>query len=102
MSDTLCAWCGKALPGVFVSYQGEIICPQCYERREKVDSYDLWKTTPPDPKESDCKCCECKEDLYPGGIYYEIEGEIFCENCAETWLDCQKREVTEEMAYGEK
>lgn len=67
-----------------------------------MDSYDIWKTTSPEPKESKCKCYVCKEELLPDDEYFEIEGDIYCEICAERWLEGQKNWVTEDMAYGER
>ena len=31
-------------------------------------------------------CCWCEADIYDGDVYYEIDGEIYCENCANEWL----------------
>ena len=106
MSDTLCAWCGKPLQDQFIEYNGEIICCECYEGREEmswIDSpeYDVWKTTPPEPKESKCKCYLCKNELYPDEFYYNIEGGIYCEECASAWLEEQKVIISEDMCYEE-
>lgn len=103
---TLCAWCGEpvVLPK---KYNGELICLKCYERREEAGmeswekALDRWLTTPPEEKESSCKCCVCKEMLFPDDEYYRLDGEIHCSDCAETWLEGQKEYVTEDMAYGE-
>jgi len=64
-------------------------------------SLDRYLTTPPEPKESRCKCYMCEDSLYPDEEYYELDGEIYCELCAEKWLDGQKNWVSEWMAYGE-
>ena len=66
-----------------------------------MDSYDLWKTTPPDEPESKCICCVCKDWFFPEDDYYNIEGDIYCHECAIEWLEQFKSQVTEEMAYGE-
>lgn len=63
------------------------------------DSYDKWKTTPPEPKESRFKCDHCGEELFPGDKIYEIEGENLCENCAHSWLDGQWRFLDESECY---
>ena len=60
-------------------------------------AYDAWKTTPPEPKESKLQCSECDLALYPDDVCYEIDGDIFCEDCANEWLNCQKLLVTEDM-----
>lgn len=65
-----------------------------------MDSYDIWKTTPPERETSKCICCACKEELYPDEEYWELDGEIYCESCADNWLSSQRSWVTEEMAYG--
>ena len=65
-----------------------------------MDSYDIWKTTPPEPKESNCTCNVCKEVLYPEDDYYDIEGEVYCEECASEWLEQFRCTVTDEMAFG--
>ena len=62
--------------------------------------YDDWKLNPPEPKESPFKCTCCGESLYPGDPYWNIEGEHYCSDCTEEWLNEQKSEVTEEQFYG--
>lgn len=61
---------------------------------------DRWLTTPPDP-DTKCFCRECDAELYEGELYFSIEGEILCENCANDWLENCKGYVTEEMVTGE-
>lgn len=65
-----------------------------------MDPYDLWKTTPPEPKESKCICSMCKDELIPDDDYYELDDEIYCESCAKEWLEEHRSYVTEDMAYG--
>lgn len=65
-------------------------------------AYDDWKTSPPDPIESEFKCTCCGESLFPGDPYWDIEGEHYCEDCANEWFNDQKVTVTEEQCYGEK
>ena len=104
---TLCAWCGKQIivETFMKRYNGEIICWDCYERREKVEDWqknlDRWLTTPPDDVESKCKCSECGEQLFPDDEYYFLDGSVYCPGCAEEWLDQQKNTVSENMAYGD-
>jgi len=62
---------------------------------------DVYLTTPPEEPESQCKCCICKEELFEGDDYYDIEGDIYCEDCAEGWLEAQKFKVREDMVNGE-
>lgn len=64
------------------------------------DSYDKWKTTPPEPKESRFICGTCGEKIYPGDDVFDIDGEALCEECAKTWLYEQRRYATEEECYG--
>ena len=61
--------------------------------------YDDWKTSPPEPDddESKIRCCKCDEPLYYDDEYYELDDEIFCEYCAEKWLEGHKNWVTEDM-----
>lgn len=66
-----------------------------------LDSYGKWKTEDPDSDSTKCHCAWCKEELYFDEEYWEIEDEILCENCAETWLDNHKHWVSESMAYGD-
>ena len=66
-----------------------------------MDSYDIWKTTPPDSPESKCVCSVCKESLYVDDDYYDLEGEIYCKECALEWLEQFRCQVTEEMVRGE-
>ena len=63
---------------------------------------DRMLANPPEPKETKCLCCKCKEPLYFDEAYYELDGEIYCENCAEKWLQGHKNWVSEWMAYGEE
>ena len=64
-------------------------------------AYDRWKTTPPEPEESKCKCGRCKETLYPGDEYFDCEGTLLCEECSKEWLSEQFQKVTDEMCYEE-
>lgn len=66
-----------------------------------MDSYDIWKTTPPEDGESQCKCQRCGEDLFCDDEYWELDDEILCSECAHEWLDLHKNWVTESMARGE-
>lgn len=63
-------------------------------------SYDKWKTTPPEPMESQFKCDHCGEEFYPDERVYEIDGENLCVGCAEEWLDNQWRWVNESECRG--
>lgn len=65
------------------------------------DYYDKWKTTPPDDGETACKCSFCGEPLYYDDEYWELDDEIFCEDCAEKWLDEHKHWVSAGMARGD-
>lgn len=67
-----------------------------------MDKYDLWKTTPPEGRSSNCICCQCKKELVPDDEYYELDDEIYCGDCADDWLDGQRNWVTEDMAYGDR
>lgn len=58
--------------------------------------YDQWKMEPPEPKESACKCSECREGLFPGERIFRIDKNIYCESCARNLFE---DEVTDEMAY---
>ena len=101
---TVCAWCGRPLTDWFVGYNGELICCECYDNRENesMDSYDKWKTTPPDSATTKCKCAWCGEELYFDDEYWELDDEILCEDCADKWLDNHKNWVSESMAYGDR
>lgn len=66
-----------------------------------MDSYDRWKTTPPDEPESKCKCSYCGENLYEGDYYFKFYDELFCERCADEWIEEQKQIVTEDMERGD-
>lgn len=67
-----------------------------------MDSYDLWKTTPPDDEEKTaCRCCFCKEPLYFDDEYWELDDEIYCEDCANDWLAEHKHWVSASMARGD-
>lgn len=66
-----------------------------------MDKYDIWKTTPPEPEESKCRCEKCEEELQADEYFYMIEGYLMCENCAEEWFNAQRNTVTWEMAYGD-
>lgn len=69
-----------------------------------MDKYDKWKTKVPeddDKRTTKIECCICHEPLYEGDEYYELEGDIYCEVCAENWLSCQKNWVSESMARGD-
>lgn len=64
---------------------------------------DRWKTTPPEDElpESRVKCIVCNEELFPGDDVYVIDDEYYCEEHANEWLEDHRREVDEEMAFGE-
>lgn len=104
---TLCAWCGKQLIGTYIQkYHGELICWKCYQGRDKSmeewqKSLDQWLDSEPEVHDSKCKCAECNVSLYPEEDYYDIDGDILCEECAREWLEENKSQVTDEMAYGE-
>lgn len=67
-----------------------------------MDSYDKWKTTPPDDEEeTKCRCSFCKEPLYYDDEYWLLDDEIFCEECAKEWLEEHKNWVSEGMARGD-
>lgn len=34
-------------------------------------------------------CCKCEEHIQ-GEYAYEIDGELYCESCAEDWLNDQR------------
>lgn len=63
------------------------------------DSYDKWKTTPPDEPESRLHCDECKDAIYPYDKYYLVDGLCLCEDCAREWLYQQEHTATEEQCY---
>ena len=67
-------------------------------------AYDDWKCNPPEESApvSKCKCHYCNDELLPDDEYYELDGEIVCEFCAEEWLEGKKNWVTEDMAYGDE
>jgi hypothetical protein len=51
-------------------------------------SYDDWKTSPPDEPITIGECVQCKEELYAGDDVYQVEGGILHqEECFEQW--CQ-------------
>ena len=58
---------------------------------------DRWLTTPPEEQESTFFCDgeDCGEPFYPDDYVYELDGRCFCENCAQEWLENQKRLVME-------
>ena len=62
--------------------------------------YDRWKTTPPEPPDSEFKCESCENDLYEGDVYYDIEGSCICDKCAQEWLEAMKKIVTYEQEHG--
>lgn len=64
--------------------------------------YDRWKTTPPDEVESVCKCAVCGKGLYVDEEYYDLDDGIYCEGCAQDWLEEHRSYVTEDMAYGNR
>ena len=65
--------------------------------------YDAWKTSPPeDPEpETKCKCSHCGEPLYYDDEYWELDDEIYCEDCAVDWLSGHKNWVSASMANGD-
>ena len=62
--------------------------------------YDDWKTTPPEPEGSKCRCKACGEELFEDDEYFELDDEIYCENCAEEWLEGHKNYVSADMVRG--
>lgn len=64
-------------------------------------AYDIWKTTPPEDRESNLKCVECKDEIYPGERIYRLEDEVYCRDCAREWLENHSEEATEDMCYKE-
>lgn len=63
-------------------------------------SYDKWKTTPPEPQESNFKCDRCGEEFYPDDQVYECDCENLCKECAVEWLNDKWHYVTWEQCYG--
>ena len=61
---------------------------------------DDYLNNPPEGPESKCVCCECKEVLNVDDEYYLLDGDVYCESCAENWLKEQRNYVNEYMAYG--
>lgn len=66
-----------------------------------MDSYDRWKTTPPDEPESNFTCECCGDFFLPDDKVYDIEGEEMCEECAKEWLERQVHLATEDECYGD-
>ncbi len=66
-----------------------------------MDSYDKWKTTPPDEPDSNYHCDGCNEAFYPDDKVYNIEGLCLCEECAREWLEQQSEVATEEQCFYE-
>lgn len=51
---------------------------------EWVHDLDRWLTTDPrDEIEPVCTCSECDGEIYEGDTYYEVKGNIYCEECME-------------------
>ena len=40
--------------------------------------------------------CQCGQTLSKGNKYYEIEGEIWCENCIDQYINDKERIVGED------
>jgi hypothetical protein len=68
-----------------------------------VDSaaYDAWKTSPPDNWDTKCKCSQCGVELFEDENYWDLDDEVYCEECAKDWLSDHCLTVTHEMARGE-
>ena len=53
-------------------------------------------------------CNKCDEAIFPGAVYYEICGEIFCEDCVHDGRKSASRDVTyynsgaPVISYGDK
>lgn len=62
---------------------------------------DKYLTTPPEPKESQCKCCICGEELYPEDVYFDFEDDVYCDVCAEWWVNRHEFRVREDMCFPE-
>lgn len=64
---------------------------------------DHYLTTPPEEMETHFFCELCKEPIFPGdSVYYiESEDETYCKDCAEKWLEDQRRTATYDDCYGE-
>lgn len=58
--------------------------------------YDDWKTAAPEPQISKIECAICKSHLYCGDTCYEIEGDYYCEDCAQEWLEEQRFIIDED------
>lgn len=48
---------------------------------EQIQSYDEWKTSPPEEPEPAERCDRCGDPLYEGDYLYTIDGERLCEEC---------------------
>lgn len=50
---------------------------------EDLPGYDMWKTTPPEPRPPKiATCCHCCHvDMYEGEECYYIDGEYYCDDC---------------------
>ena len=50
--------------------------PEQIENRTLLDSYLEFNTPSVPPVK-----CDCGNIVYPGGIYYQIDGKIYCSEC---------------------
>ena len=63
---------------------------------------DRWLTSSPDEDDTTaCKCCSCGEPLYYDDEYWELDDQIYCEDCAQEWLDGHKNWVSARMVRGD-
>ena len=58
--------------------------PEQIENRMVVDSE--WEQHERKSK-TICSCDECGEDIYPGEIYYKIDGDCICEDCIVRYMN---------------
>ena len=60
---------------------------------------DAYLTDVPDEPESKFKCDRCGLEFFPDDIYFNIEGDRLCENCANEWLSEQGSSATYDQCF---
>jgi hypothetical protein len=56
---------------------------------------DKWLTTPDD--KSVYTCCDCGGEIYEGETAYRLDGEIYCHECMQSWLEAYAFTVGQEV-----
>ncbi len=64
-----------------------------------IEAYDLWEAHDRQQEQALNRmpvCCKCKEHIQDE-YGYRLDGDLYCYDCAQDWLDDQREYIEEEV-----